>query len=227
MSNVTFQNQILMLQVFDRHLTDVFVQAAIELGFNKTDYNAISPLGVSPVQAVVKSAQRWDAGRAYIAPILKRCNLHVSTHSYVTKVLVNNLTASGVQFTRDGRVYEARVAKEVILSAGTIGSSHILLHSGIGPESHLKKVGVKMVHNLEVGSTFRDQPGMYGLYFTTNYTDPELEKGLNDKIQEYFNGTGLLGNSGSDALIFASLNQVPPFPNFSFNLITFHYFSPV
>lgn len=162
------------------------------------------------VQTVHKNGQRWDAGRAYIEPILNRTNLNVSTNSYVTKILIepNKKSAEGVQFSKDGKLYQALARKEVILSAGTIASPQILLQSGVGPKTHLQQVGIPVIHELQVGSTFRDQPGLYGLYFVTNYSDANVEKSQKDKLAEYVRGYGLLGTSGSDALMFASFNQV-------------------
>ncbi|KAH1018880.1 glucose dehydrogenase [FAD, quinone] [Dendroctonus ponderosae] len=199
----------------NRHTTELFVEAAQTIGYKSIDYNGPNFAGASVVHAVHKNGQRWDAGRAYIEPILNRTNLNISTNSYVTKILIdpNSNRADGVQFSKDRRLYQAVARKEVILSAGTIASPQILLQSGVGPKTHLQQVGIPIVHELEVGSTFRDQPGMYGLYFVTNYSDPNVVKGQREKLAEYVKGFGLLGTSGSDALMFASFNQSSPQPD--------------
>ncbi|CAG9770306.1 unnamed protein product [Ceutorhynchus assimilis] len=198
----------------NRHFTDLFIKAAKSSGYKSVDYNGCSPFGASKSQAVHKKGQRWDAGRAYIEPILHRPNLNISTHSHATKILINNVTktAYGVEFSKNGQLYTATATKEVILSAGTIGSAQILLQSGIGPKDHLDEVDIPVIHDLEVGSKFRDQPGMYGLYFITNYTDPNVIKSQRKKLKEYVKGYGLLAASGSDALIFSRLNKDSPHP---------------
>lgn len=53
-----------------------------------------------------------------------------------------NKKAIGVEFVRDGQKQEVRARREIILSAGTIGSAHILMLSGIGPREHLQNMKV-------------------------------------------------------------------------------------
>ena len=48
---------------------------------------------------------------------------------------------------KDGRLQTVSARKEIILSAGTIGSPHILMLSGIGHKEHLKKYGVSFTQN--------------------------------------------------------------------------------
>ncbi len=61
--------------------------------------------------------------------------------------------------------------KEVLLSAGAVGSPHILLHSGIGDEKELKAVGIQPVADLpSVGKNLTDHPGcLFGV--RVNATD--------------------------------------------------------
>ena len=50
--------------------------------------------------------------------------------------------AVGVEFVKDSVLRSVKARKEVILSAGAVGSPKILLHSGIGPKTHLTEIGV-------------------------------------------------------------------------------------
>lgn len=55
--------------------------------------------------------------------------------------------------------------REVILSAGSIGSPQLLMVSGIGPQEHLKRLGVPVIQDLRVGDNLQDHVGMFGLTF--------------------------------------------------------------
>ena len=59
------------------------------------------------------------------------------------KVLVEDKLAVGVEMIKEGRKHVIKSKKEVILSAGSIGSAHILLLSGIGPQKQLVKHHVR------------------------------------------------------------------------------------
>ncbi len=77
----------------------------------------------------------------------QRPNLAVICGAHVTRVMLEgrpgSLRATGVEYrTADGEVVIAQAAKELILSAGAVGSPQILMLSGIGPRSELEAVGV-------------------------------------------------------------------------------------
>lgn len=88
-------------------------------------------------------------------------------HAHVTKVVVDRATnrATGVQFVRDGRMHVVHAKREVILSAGSIGSAQLLMLSGIGPREHLQRIGVPVLQDLRVGDNLQDHVGMFGLTF--------------------------------------------------------------
>src|SRR6516225_1262653 len=77
----------------------------------------------------------------------QRPNLTIITGAQATRVLLDaadsQTVATGVEYrTTAGETMTARVAKEVILSAGAIGSPQLLLLSGIGPRQELEAAGV-------------------------------------------------------------------------------------
>src|SRR5205823_7707128 len=88
---------------------------------------------------------------------LKRPNLQLVTNALVHRILFDGKSATGVEFSRSGRIERADAAREVILSAGAIGSPHILQLSGVGDPEHLAKIGVPVGHELRgVGRNMQD-----------------------------------------------------------------------
>lgn len=78
--------------------------------------------------------------------------------------------AKRVKYVRDGKLFEAKARKAVVLASG-INSSKLLQLSGIGPEKTLKKAGVKPVFiNENVGKHLQNHP----LIFITMPVDPAL-----------------------------------------------------
>ncbi|WP_189618538.1 GMC oxidoreductase, partial [Oceanisphaera arctica] len=99
---------------------------------------------------------------AYLRPAMKRPNLTVVTHALVHKVLLEGKQAVGVRFERQGQVQEVRADKEVILSAGSIGSPHLLQLSGIGAKETLQAAGIELEHELPgVGENLQDHLEFY------------------------------------------------------------------
>ena len=89
--------------------------------------------------------RRASAARTYLHPALKRPNLQLVTHALVHRVRFDGKRATGVEFSRGGpggAVERAEAAREVILSAGAIGSPHILQLSGVGDPEHLGGIGM-------------------------------------------------------------------------------------
>ena len=100
---------------------------------------------------------RASAARTYLRPAMKRPNLQVITDALVHRVVFAGTRAVGVEFSRGGVLQRADAAREIILSAGAIGSPHILQLSGVGDPAHLGRIGVEVVHALPgVGKNFQD-----------------------------------------------------------------------
>jgi choline dehydrogenase-like flavoprotein len=124
------------------------------------DYNGPEQDGASMFQVTQKNGRRWSAADAYLRPALKRPNLEVITGARVLGLEVDGARVTGVRY-RTGRGAEqvTRPGREVLLSAGSIGSPQVLLLSGIGPGEELRKVGVEVRHDLPgVGKNLQDHP---------------------------------------------------------------------
>ncbi len=150
-------------------LYKAFVDAGVEAGYLATsDANAAGQEGFGPMHMTVKNGVRSSTANAYLRPAMGRDNLTVVTHALVHKVLLEGKTAVGVRYERKGKTLDVRVNKEVILSAGSIGSPHILQLSGIGPKDTLAQAGIAVNHDLPgVGMNLQDHLEFYFQYKCT------------------------------------------------------------
>ena len=112
--------------------------------------------GFSVSQTTTVNGTRPGTFKEFAEPYVGS-GLTVSPYSQVTRVLVEGGAAVGVELVRHGAVQRFRARREVVLSAGAIGSPQLLLLSGIGDAGHLKEVGVPVVHHLPgVGDNLHD-----------------------------------------------------------------------
>ncbi|MEP1446531.1 MAG: choline dehydrogenase [Paraglaciecola sp.] len=152
-------------------LYQAFIDAGVDAGYFATkDYNGQQQEGFGPMHMTVKNGRRASAANAYLRPAMQRTNLTVLTHALVHKVLIEDKTAVGVRFAHKNQIKEIRVNKEVVLSAGSIGSPHLLQLSGIGPKEVLEKAGIECLHDLKgVGENLQDH---LEFYFQFKCTQP-------------------------------------------------------
>ncbi|KAK0064398.1 glucose dehydrogenase [FAD quinone] [Biomphalaria pfeifferi] len=133
------------------------IEAAQKTGYPlNEDYNGKKLEGVAHSQVNAKDDERWSSSRSYIHPILNRPNLHVAVNSLVQKIVLKDKKAVGVEVIKDNRKYTIGVRREVILSAGAIGSPQILMLSGVGPKNHLEELKIPVVADLPVGENLQD-----------------------------------------------------------------------
>tara|TARA_R110001592_G_scaffold37823_15_gene125707 strand:- start:1665 stop:3350 length:1686 start_codon:yes stop_codon:yes gene_type:complete len=144
-------------------LYQAFVDAGVDAGYLATaDYNAEQQEGFGPMHMTVKNGVRWSTANAYLRPAMKRNNLTVVTHALVHKVLLKGKKAVGVRYEVKGQLTDQLCHKEVLLSAGSIGSPHILQLSGIGKAETLQSAGIEQHHELPgVGENLQDHLEFY------------------------------------------------------------------
>ncbi|GEC08097.1 putative GMC-type oxidoreductase [Streptomyces spinoverrucosus] len=100
-----------------------------------------------------RNGTRWSSADGYLRPALERANLTLFTRQQARRIVLENNRARGVELA-DVRLMARR---EVILSAGAVGSPHLLMLSGIGDERELAAAGVEpRVHLPGVGRNLHD-----------------------------------------------------------------------
>ena len=140
------------------------IEAGLQVGLEyREDLNDLPPghsACIGWCQQTRGGRRRASAARTYLHPAMKRPNLQLVTHALVHRIVFAGKRAVGVEFSRGGpggAVEQADARREVILSAGAVGSPHILQLSGVGDPVHLGKIGVPVVHALPgVGRNMQD-----------------------------------------------------------------------
>ena len=166
-----------------------FVEAAIAAGIPKGDYNGRNRGGpngvVSLTQYTMRDGRRSSTYQAFLAgEPEQRPNLTIITGARATRVLLDvndgQTIATGVECrTAGGETVMVHAAKEVILSAGAIGSPHLLLLSGIGPRQEIEAIGVSCVVDApHVGKHLQDH-----LMCPLIYPAPGIGVPMNDVVQ--------------------------------------------
>jgi choline dehydrogenase-like flavoprotein len=143
-------------------LTRAFLRAAIEAGVPPTpDFNGAEQAGVGLTQVTQREGRRDSTATAFLRPARRRANLTIATNTHATRVLFEGRRAVGVAYRQGDRQRIARASCEVVVCAGTVGSPHLLLLSGIGPAAQLRSHGVDVVCDLPgVGHNLQDHHGV-------------------------------------------------------------------
>jgi choline dehydrogenase len=141
-----------------------FFEACTELGYGfAPDMNRPDARGVGPLPTNFRDGIRHSSAIGYLMPNRRRANLEVLADTLVTRIVASGSRVSGVACA-DGGTIEA---DEVILSAGAVGSPHLLMLSGIGPAAQLEAAGVHVLVDLPgVGQHVRDHPYVLTLWDT-------------------------------------------------------------
>ena len=159
-------------------ILNVFMDAAQEIGIPKVnDFNKGDNFGCGYFQVTEKNGLRCSTAVGYLNPVKKRTNLKIEINSHVKCINFENKKAIGVSYWKNNILKTIKANKEVILSAGSIGTPQILQVSGIGEASKLQNLGIKIIHNLPgVGKNLQDHLMFRPVYKVKNI------KTLNKKI---------------------------------------------
>lgn len=140
-----------------RHpLSAAFVRAGQQAGYNYVvDHNGASQEGVGYYQTTTHNGERASTSRTYLAAIRNNTGLKLELNAMVERIEIERGRATGVTYTKGSR-RTATARKEVIVTAGAIGSAKLLQLSGIGPGAVLQRAGVIPKLELPVGRNFHD-----------------------------------------------------------------------
>ncbi|MFK7902542.1 MAG: GMC family oxidoreductase [Nitratireductor sp.] len=139
-------------------IVDAWVSAAQAAGYPyNADYNGSQQDGVGYFQLTAKNGLRCSSAKAFLKPALKRKNVELFTNFHTNRVIFENKKAVGIEGMRGGKKLTIKARKEVVLSAGAIGSPQTLMLSGIGPSEHLQDIGIDtLVASKGVGKNLQD-----------------------------------------------------------------------
>ena len=156
-------------------ILESFAEAAVEAGIPRSDdFNSGDNEGVGYFEVNQRSGWRWNTSKAFLRPVKNRANLTVWTQSHVERLILEadgsgRKRCTGVVVQRQGQRAEVRSRREVILSAGAIGSPQILQLSGIGPAGLLKRHGIEVAHDLPgVGENLQDHLQIRAVFKVSN-----------------------------------------------------------
>ena len=191
------------------------------------DYNGAEQEGVSLFQLSSRDGVRYSTAEAYLHPNLNRPNLEVITGALVDRVLIEEGRAVGVAWREGGRDVEGRVEREVVLSAGAVGSPAILLRSGIGPADELKALDIPVHADLPVGRNLHDH-----LFFPLTFITPRgghrgtATHFVSGMIRERLFGGTWFGRSVFEVVAFLKTDPSLSIPNLQLHSLPWAYPHP-
>ena len=206
-------------------LLEKFMDASEEKGIPRVeDFNKGDNFGCGYFQVTEKNGLRCSAAVGYLNPIKKRENLKIETNCHVKKINFEGMKANSVSFWKGDNLIEVKANKEIVLSAGSIGSTQILQTSGIGNGNKLSNLGIKLIKELKgVGQNLQDH-----LMFRPVYKIKNI-KSLNKKINSLFgnfliglefilNRSGPMTMGASQLCLFTKSDSSRETPNLQFHV---------
>ena len=178
-----------------RKIVDAWINSAVSMGHPRNmDYNGENQFGVGYFQQTSCNGRRESSATAYLQQCKNRQNLKIITNTIVEKIIFEGLRAVGVQFKGPAGKTNIQVVEELILSAGTIGSPHLLMVSGVGCGHMLSSKEINVVKDLPgVGKNLQDHLQARPIYKCKTDT-------LNTEIRSLFK----LAKIGVQYLIYKS-----------------------
>ena len=158
-----------------------FYEACRAAGFpDSPDHNHPDSTGIGPIPLNNPNGIRFSTALGYLDQARHRLNLTLRSDCTVHRIIFDGNRATGVEVESGGEKFVLE-GDQIILSAGAIGSPHLLMLSGVGPRDQLSSLGIPvMVDAPGVGQNMRDHPGVW----VTWRTKPGFElDGLAPRMQ--------------------------------------------
>ncbi len=212
---------LLVSDVVPHRLTRVFVLAAQQAGmpFN-SDFNGAEQAGLGFYQVTNRDGRRSSTSVCYVRPVRDDPALTVRTGAHVERIVVSKGRAQGVVV--NGRTI--RADREVLLTAGAIGSPRVLMHSGIGPPDHLREIGIEPVFDQpSVGSNLHDHMDVFimsecaGEWSVDRYKSPLRAAGAG--LEYLLFGSGILASNVCDGGGFWYADESEAVPDIQFHFL--------
>ena len=139
-------------------LYDAYLAAAESAGYGRTeDFNGPAPMGAGRYRFSIRGGRRSSTASAFLRPALKRNELRLISDAEVLRLTFDGRRCTGAVLRHGGEERIVKARREVVLCAGTVGSPHLLLRSGIGPGDELAALGVTVVSDRpQVGENLQD-----------------------------------------------------------------------
>ncbi len=190
-----------------------FIEAARQMGIPiLADLNGPMQEGAGYINMnIAADGTRVSATRAFLRPNLSRPNLTLLTNTPVTKLTFTGTRCSGVELLIGSQQHKIGASREVILSAGGVGSAKLLMLSGVGDAAELRSLGIAPVADLKgVGRSYHDHVLLSGVAFEYKGKMPDRPPDSNAVEAEAYLSSGV-DNGGVDlALILEQLPAVTP-----------------
>jgi choline dehydrogenase len=189
------------------------------------DYNGTDQGGISIFQQSVRDGVRYSSSRGYLTN-RELPTLRVQTKTHACRVVIDKGRAVGVEVIDAKGVTEIiRAAKEVVISAGVIGSPQILMLSGIGPAGHLRDLGIDVNADLPVGQNLHDHLFVPMTYLTKDAihrgTPSHFASGI---IREQLRpGTSWFGRALFEAVGFVKTSFAGDIPDLQIHTLPWSY----
>jgi len=202
-----------------------FLSAASEAGHKiNSDMNGEHQEGFGMFDTTIHNGERASVYKYYLNPVKHRKNLNIFTNAYVEKIIFDGKKAVGIEVKIKNKIEKIYANKELILSAGSINSPHLLLLSGVGDANHLKGKGIKVIQDLKgVGRNLQDHLETYIQQecktSDTLYKYTKLVPKVLAGIQWFLSKSGPCSHSFLEAGGFAKSSDNREKPN-----IQFHFF---
>lgn len=154
-------------KISENVLFDAFIEAGVQAGYPRTDdVNGAQQEGFGRFDMTIHRGRRFSTAAAYLtSDVRMRSNLICCTRAHVTKIIILQQRAVGIEYWQDGRIKRCYAAREVIVAGGAINSPHLLMLSGIGAPDQLRKHDIECLIDLPgVGENLQDHLEFYMQY---------------------------------------------------------------